>query len=242
MRKSSSVVAGRVMKGVAIAGAAGAGWVALQWLRYGHPVEGADGDRDALLDRFMPTPDVVERHRIVVGAPAEITLDAAARMELGRLPVVRAVFAAREWLLGSRAGAQDVPPGLLEQTRALGWGTLAERPGREIVRGAVTRPWEPNPTFRAVPPETFAAFDEPAYVKIAWTLRADPLGEGSSIFRTETRAVATDAYARTRFRIYWALLSPGIWLIRRASLCPIRQAAERRATPLAQAAGLPGHW
>ena len=97
MRESSSVVAGRVMKGVAIAGAAGAGWVALQWLRYGHPVEGADGDRDALLDRFMPTPDVVERHRIVVGAPAEITLDAAARMELGRLPVVRAVFAAREW-------------------------------------------------------------------------------------------------------------------------------------------------
>jgi hypothetical protein len=72
-------------------------------------------------------------------------------------------------------------------------------------------------TFRAIAPDDFAAFAEPDHVKTAWTLRADPVGEDYSIFRTETRAVATDAAARREFRFYWAAFSPGIWLIRRLS-------------------------
>jgi hypothetical protein len=51
----------------------------------------------------------------------------------------------------------------------------------------------------------------------------------NSIFRTETRAVATDPVARLRFRRYWSFLSPGIILIRRAMLAPVRAEAERRA-------------
>jgi hypothetical protein len=62
-----------------------------------------------------------------------------------------------------------------------------------------------------------------------WTLRADPVDDHSSIFRTETRAVATDATARARFRRYWAFTSPGIALIRRLSLGPLKRDAERRA-------------
>jgi hypothetical protein len=103
---------------------------------------------------------------------------------------------------------------------------LAEIPGREIVVGAVTRPWEANVTFRGMPPEPFASFAEPGFVKIAWTLRADPDASGGSIFRTETRAVATDTVARAKFRRYWAFLSPGIILIRRASLAVVKADAE----------------
>ena len=97
--------------------------------------------------------------------------------------------------------------------------------------GAVTQPWEANVVFRPLPPEEFVAFHEPDYVKIVWTLRADPIGADASIFRTETRATATDATARSKFRRYWSFLSPGIILIRRASLKPLRAAAERRARP-----------
>jgi hypothetical protein len=93
--------------------------------------------------------------------------------------------------------------------RALGWVVLAEKPGCEIVVGAVTQPWEANVTFRSVSTERFAAFNEPGYVKIVWTLRADAIGDAASIFRTETRAVATDASATREFRRYWAFLSPG---------------------------------
>jgi len=83
--------------------------------------------------------------------------------------------------------------------------------------GAVTQPWYADVVFRPLPPDQFAAFNEPGYVKIAWTLRADPIAQTESVFRTETRAVATDASARVRFRRYWSFLSPGIILIRRFS-------------------------
>ena len=49
------------------------------------------------------------------------------------------------------------------------------------------------------------------------------------MFRTETRAVATDAFARLKFRRYWALVSPGVALIRQTSLGPLKAEAERRA-------------
>jgi hypothetical protein len=118
---------------------------------------------------------------------------------------------------------------LLAHVLALGWGVLAEVPGREIVVGAVTKPWEADVVFRAMSAHEFASFREPGYVKIAWTLRADPLDDDACVFRTETRAVATDAFARATFRRYWAVFSPGIALIRRVSLGPVKQEAERRA-------------
>ncbi len=225
----ASVVGRRARQGVVVIAAVAAGWMARQWLRYGYPAAAHGDEHDPLLDRFMPAYDVVERHHIAVGAPAATTLEAAQQMEMGQSRVVRSVFAAREWLMGSTRSARPVPAGLLDQMQALGWCVLAHRPGREIVMGAATRPWEANPTFRPVPPAAFAAFAEPAYVKIAWTLRADPVSDRTSIFRTETRAVATDAYARARFRAYWACVSPGIWLIRRLLLCPVKASAERRA-------------
>jgi hypothetical protein len=95
--------------------------------------------------------------------------------------------------------------------------------------GAVTQPWESNVVFRPLSPAAFAQFDEPNYVKIVWTLRADPLGTRESMFRTETRAVATDPVARAKFRKYWSFLSPGIILIRGAMLGPVRADAEQWA-------------
>jgi hypothetical protein len=189
----------------------------------------AEGDRDELLDRFMPAYEVVERHQIRVAAPADVTLAAAKEQDLLQLPLVRAIIRARELALGARPDNRPQPRGLLAATQALGWGVLAEVPEREVVVGAVTRPWEPNVTFNALPPGEFVAFRQPGFVKIAWTLRADPLDAGASIFRTETRAVSTDATARARFRRYWTFVSPGIALIRLLSLRPLKRAAERRA-------------
>ena len=209
------------------AGAYGA-YAAATYLRYGRTRANADAI-DPMLDRFMPMYDVVERHRVRVDAPAEVTLAAAREMDLFQTPLVRAIFKARQLVLGSTADDQVRPRGLLASVESLGWTVLAEEPGREIVVGAVTQPWEPNPTFRPVPADAFAGFAEPNYVKIIWNLRADPLETTASVFRTETRAVATDVEARAKFRTYWAFLSPGISLIRRASLQPLRAEAERRA-------------
>jgi hypothetical protein len=127
------------------------------------------------------------------------------------------------------------PPGLVATALRLGWGVLTDQAGREIVLGAVTKPWEPNPVFRELEPRDFASFAEPGFVKIAFTLRADSIDDQTSIFRTETRAMATDVDARVRFRRYWALVAPGVAVIRRAMLDPIKREAERRVAPLERA-------
>lgn len=188
-------------------------------------------ENDPLLNRFMPRYDIVERHHIRAAAPAALTLLAASEVDFQRSRLIRAVFKARELALGADPGAPTRPRGLLALTRQLGWGVLTETPGREIVMGAVTQPWRANVVFRALPPETFASFDEPGYVKIAWTLRADPINATESVFRTETRAVATDDTARARFRRYWACVWPGVSLIRRISLRLVKEDAEGRALP-----------
>lgn len=216
-----------------VAAGAYAGYVAATWLGYGHT--SASPDADPLLDRFIPNYDVVERHHIHVAAPPEITFAAACEQDLMALPIARTIFRAREILLGSEPDTAAHPRGLLALTKSLGWGVLAEVPGREIVMGAVTQPWYANVVFHPLPPDEFVAFNTPDYVKIVWTLRADPDGASGSIFHTETRVQSTDASARAKFRRYWSFLSPGIILIRWASLGPLKREAERRARVLSGA-------
>ncbi|MFI5179311.1 MAG: hypothetical protein ACHQO8_12130 [Vicinamibacterales bacterium] len=215
--------------GVGFAAGTYAAVAATAWFRYGRVSDRAPGeDADPLLDHFMPDYEIVERHHVRVSAPADVVMAAACEMFLERSPIIRALFKGRALVMGSRSSSGPDARPFLVQMEALGWGRLAEIPGREVVMGAVTQPWKADVVFRPVPPDTFAAFDEPEYVKIAWTLRADPAGADRSIFRTETRAVATDSTARARFRRYWSLASPGIALIRRMSLGPLKADAERR--------------
>jgi hypothetical protein len=228
--KQSLRSAGRWLTVGAVLGAgAYSGYVAVTWRRYGNPSLPDEDEDDPLLDRFMPYYHVVDRHGVHVKAPADVTLAVARQMELLQMPIARTIFKSREMILGATPDEQPRPRGLLDAALSLGWVVLAEVPGRKIVVGAVTRPWEANVTFRSIAPDEFVEFAEPRYVKIVWTLRADPAGEAASIFRTETRAVATDEEARNIFRWYWAFLSPGIFLIRRLSLGPLKAEAERRA-------------
>jgi hypothetical protein len=204
-------------------------WLAvagITWLGYGRL--GVDRQADERLDRFMPAYDVTEHHETRVAAPADVTFAVAATMRLEQSPLISAIFRAREFFLRVPPESQAPPAPLLTQMRQLGWGALSEEPGRFIVMGAVTKPWEKHVTFRALSPEEFAAFHEPGYVKILWTLEAQPVTPDTSVFRTRTRAATTDAEARAKFRTYWAFFSPGIWLIRFESLRTVRAQAERR--------------
>jgi hypothetical protein len=213
---------------VGVAATAYAAYVATTWARYGHAATPDAEAADPLLDRFMPTYDIAERHHIQVNAPAEVTFTAACDMDLNQSWLVRAIFMAREVVLGAEPDTVTRPRGIVALTTSIGWGVLAEVPGRELVMGAVTQPWKTNVFFHALPPDQFAAFNDPDYVKIIWTLRADPVNAGQSLFRTETRAIATDAEARTKFRRYWSFLSPGIIVIRWMTLGPLKADAERR--------------
>ncbi len=182
-----------------------------------------------LINWFMPAADVTERHETLVHAPADVVFDVARSLDMQTGPAIHAIF----WLRGKLLGATPMPArrrqGLVTETVALGWGVLGERPGRELVMGAVTRPWMADVKFTAVAPDRFAAFAEPDLVKIVWTLEAEPLGPALTRFRTETRALATDGAAQRKFRRYWRWARVGIVLIRWLLVPRLRREAERRA-------------
>jgi hypothetical protein len=219
--------------GAGVAAVAYAGLVAFNRARYGKGSCAREDDDSPLLDRFMPAPEVTEHHRIRIAAPAEVVLATAKSMDVLQSRLIRAIFKARELALRARPDTRSHPPALLEQMQSIGWVVLAERAGREIVLGAVTRPWDPEPVFRSVPAAEYAAFHEPGYVKILWTLRAEPLGDDDSMFHTETRVATTDPEARAKFRTYWSFVAPGVELIRLAMLRPLKKAAERSAVKAA---------
>jgi hypothetical protein len=178
------------------------------------------------IDLFIPEADLRERHHSIVRAPAEVVFEVAERFNLQSIPLVRAIF----WLRARFFGVPYVPmkKGLVEETTEMGWERLAYWPGREIVMGAVTRPWLGEVKFRPVAPDRFAAFCEPDMVKIVWTLEAEPLGPALARFSTETRVLATDEGARAKFKSYWSKFGIGILLIRWLVVPAVRREAERQ--------------
>ena len=212
--------------GLGLGVASYAAYAAATWATYGCP-RPRTREGESLLGIFVPEPEVAIRHELRVTAPADLTFDVACRSDIGASPIVKALFKTRELIVG-RPPETIVPTGtLVEQLQAFGWVVLAEVPGREIVFGAVTQPWKADATFRSVVPDEFAAFNEPGYVKIAWTLRTDPEGPCACTLRTDTRVATTDAASRRSFRRYWAACLPGIKLIRVVMLRHIQRAAER---------------
>jgi hypothetical protein len=216
---------------VAGAGIASFGaYTALIWARYGrahpgrHPV-------DELLDGFLPNPEVDEYHCIRVHAPAAITYATAKNTDLMAAPAIKGIFWLRALpgIVRGRPFRPDGPRSILAETLAQGWGVLAEVPDREIVVGAYTQPWHEQVTFRSLPPDEFASFDEPGYTKIVWTLGVQPVGPHESVFITRTRVATTDQMSRRKFRRYWAPMSAGILLIRYVTLPMVRREAERTA-------------
>jgi hypothetical protein len=216
-----------VLCGLVLAPALGWGaYAAVTWLSFGRPRTGAGSD--PLMERYMPRYDIAEVHRTRVAAPASLTFDAARTVDLQRSGVVHAIFRGREIMLGATPPARPKDFPLVTELLSLGWGVLEEVPGRQMVFGAVTQPWQANVVFRALPPSSYASFDSAGYVKIVVTIAADSSGPRESVFRTETRALATDAVSRAKFRRYWSVFSPGILLIRYEALRLVKGQAERQ--------------
>ena len=140
-----------VAVGAGLAAVGYAGLVAFNRARYGrHTIAPSPGGGSTLLDRFIPSPEVVEHHQVRIAAPAEVVLATAKSLEFLDSALVKAVIKLRAIALGGRPDSRPHPKPLLEQMRSIGWVVLAERAGREVVLGAVTKPWEAEPVFRSI--------------------------------------------------------------------------------------------
>lgn len=221
-----------VVRGALFAAAAYSGFAAFTWFRYGRnktkPVSPS-------LDRFMPDPEVIEQHSIGVHAPAAIAFDACCKYDMTQSSFAQFLFDARACALGAKPTHPPASRGLVETFKEIGWCVLDETLGQEIVFGAVAQPWLADAGFRTIPSAEFRTFNEPGWVKIAFTLSAEPAGASSSVVRTETRVITTDADARKRFRTYWSLVRPGVELIRIILLRGVKANAEAVASAVVAA-------
>lgn len=181
--------------------------------------------RSDLLDRFIPNPDVRERHQIIIEAPVPHVFEIARTLDIQSIALVRFIFWLRAKLLGTKQVAWR-SRGFIADMLALGWQQLEESPERYFIAGAACQPWKADVTFSPIPPGEFASFAEPDRVKIAWTLEAEPLGSSRTRLATEKRAVATDESARAKFRAYWRKFRAGIVMIRWLLLRAVRRKAE----------------
>jgi hypothetical protein len=155
-----------------------------------------------LLDRFVPTWD----HEIsvcrVFRAPPAAVFDAVTNLDLVRLPVARVLLEARSagaarrrsgpapWRDG-RDGAADVSGARPGRPRVDPAGGVARH---RLVYGAVGKPWKGTGGSPPEPPvtaETFAAFAEPGFAKIAESTVVTPYGAGACVLTMESRVALT---------------------------------------------------
>jgi hypothetical protein len=181
-----------------------------------------------LLDEVMPEYDVHEVHSLWVQAPPEAAYEAVKAVSAREVRLFGPLMALRTVGRAKRVFGADRP--LLEA-----FVPLAERPGEEIVVGAIGRFWSPFGN-RPLPVEDFAGFDEPGYAKAALNFRVEAERGGSRI-TTETRIVGTDRDATRKFRRYWLLIRLGSGAIRRSWLKAIarrlgRGVHDRRDDPV----------
>lgn len=162
----------------------------------------------------LPNPRRVEIEHIDIGAPKDRVWEAFYTMDLAASPLVRALFVLRT--LG------DKDP-LVLRVRDIGrtgkgFMVLADEPGVVFAAGAIGRFWERHIPFADVPPERFAAFDEPGYGKVAWEVRLVPMSEHITRVVVEVRIDATDDAAWAHVRRYFRVIGPFSRFIRRHML------------------------
>jgi hypothetical protein len=180
------------------------------------------------LDRYLPVFDVRDRHEGVVSSDRERAYAALRALDLERSAVVRLLFFVRTLPERFRGGRRTPPTRtFLESALAQGWRILEEEPGRELVMGAVTRPWEPVVVFRGLDPAAFVAFAEPGWAKIGWSISSDEAGPRRARLAIETRVQTTDPESRRKFRRYWRVFGLGIRLIRVFALAEVRRALRK---------------
>ncbi|MGE5414933.1 MAG: hypothetical protein ACM3NW_12195 [Syntrophomonadaceae bacterium] len=178
----------------------------------------------SLLDRYLPRWDVRDRHEALVRAAPARAYAVLRALDLERPLVVRALFFLRTLPERWRGGVPPRRPRpFLESALEGGWRILEEDPGRELVMGAATKPWEPVVRFRGLDGPEFVAFEEPGWAKIAWSIGAEEAGPGRTRLAIETRVLTTDAASRRRFRRYWGVFGLGIRLIRVVALAEVRR-------------------
>lgn len=202
-----------------------------------------------LLDEYLPEFDETRLEHLVIDAPTDAVYETLREVDflMVHSPITDLAMFVRS--LPERVGRmtrRHEPPapqlpalklaamfdreGYERDDLLEGWVGLAEERGREIVFGAIGKPWLAEIEWKSVLSEDFAGFDEPGWAKIAAALSVREYGAKRSILSYEARTVMTDDESRERFHRYWMVVSPFVGTIMRALLRTVAESIADDAT------------
>lgn len=185
------------------------------------------------LDRLLATPQLLQIDEVDLALPPARVWELVRHGNLARSPLVRALFALRTFP-ARLAGLDSESPHLrIDELRSSvdrpGFQLLVDDPQRELAVGAIGKVWQPSIAFVHVPDAaSFTSFSQADYVKVAWSIRLEPLGACDTRLSFELRVDATDVAAWHKFRAYFAIIGPASHFIRRAVLADL---AREHGTP-----------
>jgi hypothetical protein len=172
------------------------------------------------LERHLPDPLIVEVDSVEIGRPPHEVYAYLRELPLQRSPIARFLFWLRALPDRVAGRAKDAPGMRLGDFPSQGRGfvQLDDQPGLSFAVGAVGRFWDAAIPFEEVSAETFRTIDTPGLGKVAWELRAEPLGESCTKLTMELRVAATDLSTWRRLRRYYRLIAPFSQFMRRQLL------------------------
>jgi hypothetical protein len=176
-----------------------------------------------LIDDFLPSYDVHERHRVRVRAPLGEVYSAVRELDLREARLSMFLFRLRGMPSGKKAPTCFKLDDFLKMRFIL----LGERANEELLLGLVGRFWTPSGELLRLDAPAFRDFNEPGYAKAAWNFSLVEQLDKTVLLETETRVLCLDDASRRRFRLYWLLVGTFSGLIRKEILQAIRQKAEK---------------
>jgi hypothetical protein len=180
------------------------------------------------LDRFLPDYDVRSAHETLIEANLGATYTALMKTKFSDSLIVRTLLRVRS--LGRPLPPRPTMTNLFDDLEKGGFLKLWLEPEREVVFGIAGRFWLPVPErvkLHTVP--EFQQFDTCGYAKAAWNISLYETSSGLTKLRTETRIRCFGSTARSRFRLYWALVGPFSGVTRSELLRLVKRNAQRDA-------------
>ena len=189
---------------------------------------GAAAKRPApLLDAFLPASHFRDAQSVRMHAPPWAVFGAiravTASEVQGFVPFAIALHAPSFQLSPRERALMRLP--ILEAMREEDFIVLGERPGREIVVGAIGQFWADR-YVRLRSANAFTTFRDPRFARVAINVLIRDDGNGGSLVSTETRVLCPDPQARRKFGDYWRLWTPGGSVVRTQWLNAVRRRAE----------------
>ncbi len=189
-----------------------------------------------LINELLPEYIIKNLHSKIIKSTPDKIFRAIKLVSIADIPLALELFSLR--MIPSRILHKEK---YVKSDRMLNRPILAVNPGstsflyhekssEEILIGMVGAFWKITPrrdrksmdisTFQA-----FQEFNEPEYAKTIINFRIHEYNNYCEV-NFETRVQAMDARSKRKFILYWGLISPGVWILRKMWLLAIKRRSE----------------